>query len=61
MGTPEYSAGDYVFDYRDAPIEGAVFDIYAAEDIYTQELDAALLHDYGVDVSRYLVWKRMRR
>lgn len=58
MGTPEYSAGDYVFDYRDAPIEGAVFDIYAAEDIYTQELDAALLHDYGVDVSRYLVWEK---
>ena len=58
MNTPEYRAQDYVFDYRDAPIEGAVFAVYAAEDIYTQQLDASRLPEYGVDTARYLVWEK---
>ena len=58
MNEPEYHAQDYVFDYQDAPIEGAVFDIYAAEDIYTQEIDDTMLDEYGVDVSEYLVWEK---
>ena len=53
-----YKTKDYIFDYRDAPIEGAVFEVYAAEDIYTQELDKDLLGEYGVDISDYLVWEK---
>lgn len=49
---------DYEFEYRDAPVGGAVFEVYAAEDIYTQELDRALLHEYGIDTGNYLVWKK---
>lgn len=48
---------DYQFEYEDAPIEGAVFEVYAAEDIYTQELDRTYLSQYGVDIKDYLVWK----
>lgn len=52
----EYHKKDLVFDYEDAPIEGAVFEIYAAEDIYTQELDKEKLSEYGVSLDDYLVW-----
>lgn len=52
----EYEVRDQVFEYQDAPIEGAVFEVYAAEDIYTQELDRSLLAEYGVDTDAYLVW-----
>ena len=52
----EYEVRDQVFEYQDAPIEGAVFEVYAAEDIYTQELDRRLLEEYGVDTDAYLVW-----
>ena len=50
----EYEVRDQVFEYQDAPIEGAVFEVYAAEDIYTQELDHRLLEEYGVDTDAYL-------
>lgn len=54
----EYHKKDLVFDYEDAPIEGAVFEIYAAEDIYTQELDKEKLSEYGVSLDDYLVWHK---
>lgn len=50
--------GDYWFEYQDAPVERAVFEVYAAEDIYTQELDKALLNEYRVNLSDYLVYKK---
>ncbi len=53
-----YDAKDYIFEYQDAPVAGAVFEVYAAENIYTQELDKDLLEEYGVDVSDYLVWRK---
>lgn len=46
------------FDYRLAPVAGAVFHIYAAEDIYTQQLDRNLLPLYADDLSHYLVWRQ---
>lgn len=49
---------DYRFEYKDAPVEGAVFEVYAAEDIYTQELDSAELSGYGIDTADYLVWEK---
>lgn len=49
---------DYRFEYQDAPIEGAVFEVYAAEDIYTQELDNTNLSGYGIDTADYLVWAK---
>ena len=55
---PEYHKNDLIFDYQDAPIEGAVFEIYAAEDIYTQELDKEKLSEYGVLPDDYLVWHK---
>ena len=55
---PEYHKKDLIFDYEDAPIEGAVFEIYAAEDIYTQELDKEKLSEYGVPLEDYLVWHK---
>lgn len=45
------------FDYRLAPVAGAVFQIYAAEDIYTQQLDQSLLPLYADDLSHYRVWR----
>ena len=56
-----YNAKDYIFEYQDAPVAGAVFEVYAAEDIYTQELDKELLEEYGVDISDYLVWGKDRK
>ena len=32
--------------------------MYAAEDIYTQELDSTMLDAYGVDVLSYLVYEK---
>lgn len=48
---------DSVFQYEDAPIEGAQFQIVALEDIYTQELDAEILEQYDVWKESYLLHK----
>ncbi len=48
---------DAVFTYEDAPVEGAGFQIVAAEDIYSQELDRELLEEYGIDTLPYRIWK----
>lgn len=55
---PQYYAKDYRFQYQDAPVAGAVFGVYADEDIYTQELDRSMLEQYGVDVSSYLIYEK---
>ena len=46
------------FYYEDAPIEGAKFQVIAEDDIYTQELDAALLEQYEINAAEYLVHKK---
>lgn len=46
------------FDYRLAPVSGTVFHVYAAEDIYTQQLDRSALEQYDGDLSPYLVWRQ---
>ena len=55
---PESSHRDLVFEYEDAPVEGAEFEIIAAEDIYTQELQKDLFDQYHVDVKEYLLHKK---
>lgn len=49
---------DAVFTYEDAPVEGAGFQIVAAEDIYSQEIDRKLLEEYGIDTEEYRIWKK---
>lgn len=49
---------DAVFTYEDAPVEGAGFQILAAEDIYSQEIDIKLLEEYGIDTKQYRIWKK---
>ncbi len=49
---------DVVFTYEDAPIQGACFQIIAAEDIYSQEVDMKLLEQYGIDTKDYRIWKK---
>lgn len=49
---------DAVFHYEDAPVEGARFQIVAAEDIYSQELDPACMEEYGIDPEAYRIWKK---
>ncbi|MCI9305205.1 MAG: hypothetical protein HFI28_01825 [Lachnospiraceae bacterium] len=49
---------DAVFTYGDAPVEGASFQIVAAEDIYSQELDIKLLEEYGIDTAPYRIWRQ---
>lgn len=53
--TDIWDTADQVFDYRLAPVAGAVFNVYAAEDIYTQQLDRESLDLYAADTSHYLV------
>ena len=53
-----WNTADQVFDYRLAPVAGAVFHIYAAEDIYTQQLDRSSLDLYADDLSHYLIWNK---
>lgn len=53
--TDIWDTADQVFDYRLAPVAGAVFHVYAAEDIYTQQLDRESLDLYAADTSHYLV------
>lgn len=51
--------GDMQFEYAIAPISGAVFEIYAAENIYTQQLDADELNLYLEDeLARDLVHEK---
>jgi len=50
-----WDMADQVFDYQLAPVAGAVFNVYAAEDIYTQQLDRDSLELYADDTSHYLV------
>lgn len=45
------------FIYQDMPMEGVSFQIVAAEDIYTQELQRELMQDYAVDTSGYLAYR----
>ncbi len=51
------ATGTTVFTYEDAPVEGAEFQIVAAEDIYTQELAKDLLNEYAVDASEYRIYQ----
>lgn len=55
---PESSRRDLVFEYEDAPVEGAEFEIIAAEDIYTQEVLKDLFGSYSVNPETYLVYKK---
>lgn len=52
---PEGSHRDSVFEYEDAPVEGAVFEVIAAEDIYSQELQKDLFDRYQVSAEDYLI------
>lgn len=45
------------FVYEDAPVEGACFQILAAEDIYSQELDKDLLEQYELEKEEYLLYQ----
>jgi hypothetical protein len=44
------------FTYALAPVEKASFAIYAAEDIYSQQIDSEQLDAYGVSLDDYLIW-----
>lgn len=55
---PEKDSRDLVFIYEDAPVEGAVFQVIAAEDIYTQEVDKDLFDSYQIKKEQYLVHKK---
>lgn len=46
------------FIYEEAPVEGAGFQVIAEEDIYTQELDKKLSHQYGINKEEYLLYKK---
>lgn len=54
----ESSHQDLAFEYEDAPVEGASFQVIAAEDIYTQELQKELLDKYDVKKEDYLRYKK---
>ncbi|MEY8524917.1 prealbumin-like fold domain-containing protein [Lachnospiraceae bacterium 38-10] len=59
IGRAEESAHrDMVFEYEDAPVENACFEIIAAEDIYSQELQRDLLEQYRADKKEYLIHKK---
>lgn len=49
---------DAAFSYEDAPVEGACFQIVAAEDIYSQEIDVDLMKEYGIDTEEYRIWQK---
>lgn len=49
---------DVTFRYEDAPVEGAGFQIVAAEDIYSQEIDLELLEEYGIDKEPYCILRK---
>lgn len=49
---------DLNFIYEDAPVEGAVFHIVANEDIYTQELNPALVDRYQVNREDYRIYRK---
>ena len=44
------------FRYETAPVRGAEFEIYAAEDIYSQHIDSGSLGSYDAD--QYMVWEK---
>ena len=46
------------FIYQDAPVEGASFQIIAAENIYTQEVEPDLFLLYQADMKEYLIHKK---
>lgn len=50
--------GEKHFLYEDAPVRGAKFQITAEEDIYSQELDKALMERYEVNCEEYLLHKK---
>lgn len=56
--TPESACRDLIFTYEDAPVEGAVFAIVAAEDIYTQEVQKDLLDSYRAKKEQYLLHRK---
>lgn len=58
MKTAEAAHKDLIFEYEDAPVEGAVFDIIAAEDIYTGELQKDLSEEYKAVKEAYLIHKK---
>ncbi len=49
---------DLIFSYEDAPVEGARFQVIAAEDIYTQELNKALFDQYQVNAEDYRIYRK---
>ncbi|MCI9072395.1 MAG: hypothetical protein HFH80_06225 [Lachnospiraceae bacterium] len=51
------SGGDVHTDfvYVPAPVEGARFEVYAAEDIYSQQIHSAMPESY--DAEKYRIWK----
>lgn len=55
---PESGHRDLVFEYEDAPVEGAVFLVIAAEDIYTQEVEKDLFDSYQVNREQYLIHRK---
>lgn len=56
-GVSESAHRDLVFEYEDAPAAGAVFEIVAAEDIYTQEVEKGLLDACQIKKEDYLIYK----
>ncbi len=46
------------FIYQDAPVEGASFQIIAAENIYTQEVEQDLFLLYQADMKEYLIHQK---
>lgn len=55
---PESAHQDLIFEYEDAPVKGAVFEIIAAEDIYSQELRKDLFDQYQISAADYLIHKK---
>ena len=53
----ESTAKDIIFSYEDAPVEGAVFEIVAAEDIYTQEIDKTMPDNAPIRKAEYLLYQ----
>lgn len=55
--TGSVSGGDVHtdFTYVPAPVEGARFEVYAAEDIYSQEIHSAM--PKSCDTEKYCIWK----
>ncbi|MCI8402985.1 MAG: hypothetical protein HFI38_13000 [Lachnospiraceae bacterium] len=58
MRTEEYTVADQVFIYKLAPVKDAVFEVYAAEDIYTCQIEPGQEERYAGGTDHYLVLKK---